>query len=187
MCRPSEQKLIIVPWLSIDSIRPYQPHARLNQATNRCVKSSYLKMTHTDSCLFCLLVCAKRHWNLQWCFHIAATMQSSNPERAYFGASTCCILIRSCKHTSCHVKMRLYKVIGTQPFPLLYLAETLGSWRGWCLCGGGSRTEKSVRAALKACEKRLMEHLTQSRSQFELSHTLMTQLGACHHGCLTTQ
>lgn len=34
---------------------------------------------------------------------------------------------------------------------------------------------------------RLMEHLTQRRSQFELSHTLMTQPEACHHGCYTTQ
>lgn len=32
-----------------------------------------------------------------------------------------------------------------------------------------------------------MEHLTQRRSQFELSHTLMTPPEACHHGCYPTQ
>lgn len=32
-----------------------------------------------------------------------------------------------------------------------------------------------------------MEHSTQRRSQFELSHTLMTPPAACHHGCYPTQ
>lgn len=82
----------------------------------------------------------------------------------------------------CRVKLRLYKVIGTQPCPLLCLAQTAQS-RWWLAFACRRKLNREV------CQSasRLMEHLTQRRSRFELSHTLMTQPGACHHGCYTTQ
>ena len=82
----------------------------------------------------------------------------------------------------CRVKMRLYKVIGTQPCPLLCLAQTARP-RWWLAFACRRKLNREV------CQSasRLMEHLTQRRSRFELSHTLMTQPEACHHGCYTTQ
>ena len=41
--------------------------------------------------------------------------------------------------------LRLYKVIGTQPRPLLWLAEMGELGRGWSLCSEESQTEEPVR------------------------------------------
>jgi hypothetical protein len=41
--------------------------------------------------------------------------------------------------------LRLYKVIGTQPQPLLWLAEMGELGLGWSLCSEGSQTEAPVR------------------------------------------
>lgn len=89
-------------------------------------------------------------------------------------------VLRSCKHTSCHVRHRLYKVMWTQPLPLLCLAETESSRCGLVFA---SCRKLNREVCQRQQEERLMEHLTQRRSQFELSHILMTQLEAWHHGC----
>lgn len=73
---------------------------------------------------------------------------------------------RVCRHSPRHVKTRLYKVIGTQPFPLLCLSRTMGSRCGQPLRAGGSLKRE-------VCQRSsgLMEHLNQE--DFNLNcHTL---------------
>lgn len=82
--------------------------------------------------------------------------------------------------------MRLYKAVGTQPFPLLCLSGTAGPSCGWRLHAGGCMLAEPNREVCQI-SSRLMEHLTHRRSQFELSHILMTPPEACHHGCYPTQ
>lgn len=79
-------------------------------------------------------------------------------------------------------KTRLYKVIGTQPSPLLCLSGTAGPSCGWRLHAGGCMLEEPNREVCQILSG-LMEHLTHRRSRFELSHILMTPPEACHHGC----
>ena len=78
------------------------------------------------------------------------------------------------------MRHRLYKVMWTQPLPLLCLAETESSRCGLVFA---SCRKLNREVCQRQREERLMEHLTQRRSQFELSHILVTQLEAWHHGC----
>lgn len=125
-----QNKSSLLSHLSIDSLRPYRSHALLNQAPSHCVKSSHLKIPHTQSPL--LFICITPCTNLLCCLYCTRQQILSVPQcRPLVPRDPVSILV------SCHVKTRLYKVIGAQPFPLLCLAETVGSWCGWCLWGEG--------------------------------------------------